>query len=155
MTEIERVAQLTQKTNQLNLCTNRYTDAQIEEIKDSDNKGYISLSVKDKFGDSGLTGVAVVSFADGKGEIMDFLMSCRVMGRNIEYVFMDFIMAYLKGKGCSSVSAKYIPTMKNKPVSDFYDKVGLPLVEESNGVKTYIISIGDYVGKQIDYISIK
>ena len=45
--------------------------------------------------------------------------------------------------------------MKNKPVSDFYDKVGLPLVEESNGVKTYIISIGDYVGKQIDYISIK
>ena len=98
VTEIERVAQLTQKTNQLNLCTNRYTDAQIEAIKDSDNKGYISLSVKDKFGDSGLTGVAVVSFADGKGEIMDFLMSCRVMGRNIEYVFMDFIMAYLRAK---------------------------------------------------------
>lgn len=153
--EIERVAQLTQKTNQLNLCTNRYTDNQIEVIRDSTNQSYISLSVRDKFGDSGLTGVAIVSFVEGKGEITDFLMSCRVMGRNIEFVFMNFIISYLKSRGCSSVSAKYIPTMKNKPVSDFYNKAGLPMIKESDGVKDYSVSICDYVGKRIDYIKVK
>lgn len=153
--EIERVAQLTQKTNQLNLCTNRYTDAQVEFIKESTNQSFISLSVRDKFGDSGLTGVAIVSFAEGKGEITDFLMSCRVMGRNIEYVFMDFVISYLKRKGCSSVSAKYIPTMKNKPVSVFYDKAGLAMIKESDGVKDYFVRICDYVEKNIDYIKIK
>lgn len=152
--EIERVAQLTQKTNQLNLCTNRYTDAQIEVIKDNANQSYISLSVKDKFGDSGLTGVAIVSYAEGKGEINDFLMSCRVMGRNIEFVFMDYIMDFLKEKGCITVSAHYIPTMKNKPVSDFYDKAGLPLIEEANGTKKYEIIINDYKKMNINYIKV-
>lgn len=153
--EVERVAQLTQKTNQLNLCTNRYTDAQVESIKESTSQSFISLSVRDKFGDSGLTGVAIVSFAEGKGEITDFLMSCRVMGRNVEYVFMDFVISYLKKRGCSSVSAKYIPTMKNKPVSDFYDKAGLSMIKESDGVKDYSIRICDYIGKNIDYIKIQ
>lgn len=152
--EIERVAQLTQKTNQLNLCTNRYTDSQIEVIKDSSYQSYISLSVKDKFGDSGLTGVAIVSYADGKGEINDFLMSCRVMGRNIEFVFMDYIMDYLKNKGCISVSAQYIPTMKNKPVSDFYDKAGVIMIEEKDGAKKYEIMINDFRRKKINYIKV-
>lgn len=152
--EVERVAQLTQKTNQLNLCTNRYTDAQIESIKDSTKQSYISLSVKDKFGDSGLTGVAIVSFTKGKGEINDFLMSCRVMGRNIEFVFIDYIINYLKSKGCDSVAAQYIPTMKNKPVSDFYDKVGLIMEGESDGIKNYYINVNDYKSKSINYIKV-
>lgn len=153
-TEIERVAQLTQKTNQLNLCTNRYTDAQIEAVKDSANQSYISLSVKDKFGDSGLTGVAVVSYEDGKGAVNDFLMSCRVMGRNIEFVFMDYIIDYLKSKGSDTVAAQYIPTMKNKPVSDFYDKVGLVMVGESDGTKNYSINTNEYTSKSINYIKV-
>lgn len=154
VSEVERVAQLTQKTNQLNLCTNRYTDAQIESIKDSTKQSYISLSVKDKFGDSGLTGVAIVSFTKGKGEINDFLMSCRVMGRNIEFVFIDYIINYLKSKGCDSVAAQYIPTMKNKPVSDFYDKVGLIMEGESDGIKNYYINVNDYKSKSINYIKV-
>lgn len=152
--EIERVAQLTQKTNQLNLCTNRYTDAQIEGIKDCEKQSYISLSVKDKFGDSGLTGVAIVSFTEGKGVINDFLMSCRVMGRNIEFVFIDYIIDYLKSKGCDSVAAQYIPTMKNKPVSEFYDKAGLIMEGESDGVKNYFINMNDYKSKSINYIKV-
>ena len=152
--EIERVAQLTQKTNQLNLCTNRYTDVQIEDIKDSANQSYISLSVKDKFGDSGLTGAAIVSYAEEKGEINDFLMSCRVMGRNIEFVFMDFIMDFLKEKGCSFVTAQYVPSMKNKPVSDFYDKAGISVNEETDGKKKYEINITDYRKKNINYIKV-
>lgn len=152
--EAERVAQLTQKTNQLNVCTTRYTQAQIEAIKESRNQSYISLSVKDKFGDSGLTGVAIVSYVDGKGRIDDFLMSCRVMGRNIEFSFVDYIMFFLIGHGCKIVETQYIPTQKNKPVSDFFEKCGFPVVFEKEGEKKYALVISDYNKKDIDYIKI-
>ena len=152
--EAERVAQLTQKTNQLNVCTTRYTQAQIESIKDSAMQSYISLSVKDKFGDSGLTGVAIVSYANSKGVINDFLMSCRVMGRNIEFVFVDYIMAYLKKQGCTSVEAQYLPTQKNKPVSDFYDKCGFPVISKIEGEKRYALNMEEYKEKSIDYIKV-
>lgn len=152
--EAERVAQLTQKTNQLNVCTTRYTQVQIEAIKENPNQSYISLSVKDKFGDSGLTGVAIVSYADGKGRIDDFLMSCRVMGRNIEYAFVDYMMSFLIGHGCKMVEAQYLPTQKNKPVSDFFDKCGFPVVFEKEGEKKYALAISDYNKKNIDYIKV-
>ena len=153
--EAERVAQLTQKTNQLNLCTNRYTQAQIEAVKDSSKQSYLSLSVSDKFGDSGLTGVAIVSYEGNKGKIDDLLMSCRIMGRNIEFVFMDYIMNFLKDHGCSTIEANYIPTQKNKPVIDFYEKCGFPLVEEKDGSKQYLIKMENYKYQDINYIKIK
>lgn len=153
--EAERVAQLTQKTNQLNVCTNRYTQSQIEDIKDSDMKSYLSLSVSDKFGDSGLTGVAIVEYNGTKGRINDFLMSCRVMGRNIEFCFMDYIIDFLKRHGCGTIEASYIPTQKNKPVSDFFEKCGFSLVEEKDGCKRYSITINDYKYQNINYIKIK
>lgn len=152
--EAERVSQLTQKTNQLNVCTTRYTQAQIEAIKENPNKSYISLSVKDKFGDSGLTGVAIVSYSDGKGRIDDFLMSCRVMGRNIEFAFVDYIISILKGHGCEIVEAHYLPTQKNKPVSYFFEKCGFPVVFEKEGEKKYALAISDYNIKNIDYIKV-
>jgi len=150
--EAERVSQLTQKTNQLNVCTTRYTQAQIEAIKKNPSQSYISLSVKDKFGDSGLTGVAIVSYADGKGRIDDFLMSCRVMGRNIEFAFVDHIMSFLIGRGCKVVETQYHPTQKNKPVSDFFEKCGFPIVSEKEDVKKYVLNVDDYKKQNIDYI---
>lgn len=152
--EAERIAQLTQKTNQLNVCTTRYTQAQIEAIKENYNHSYISLSVKDKFGDSGLTGVAIVSYAGGKGKIDDFLMSCRVMGRNIEFAFVDYIITFLSEHGCKTVEAQYLPTQKNKPVSDFFEKCGFPVVTEKEGEKIYFLSIDDYNKQKIDYIKV-
>lgn len=152
--EVERVAQLTQRTNQLNVCTNRYTQAQIEEIKKSDSRSYLSLSVKDRFGNSGLTGVAIVSYDGGKGVIVDFLMSCRVMGRNIEFAYVDFIVDYLKGKGCSAIKATYQPTQKNKPVADFFEKCGFPLVSEKEGKKVYSLNIGEYKYQNVEYIKV-
>lgn len=152
--EAERVAQLTQKTNQLNVCTTRYTQVQIESIRESETQSYISLSVKDKFGDSGLTGVAIVSYVNGKGVINDFLMSCRVMGRNIEFAFVDYIMGYLKEHGCTSVDAQYLPTQKNKPVSDFFDKCGLRVVSEEDGAKNYSLEIKEYNYQNVEYIKV-
>ena len=154
-TEVERVTQLTQKTNQLNLCTNRYTETQIETIRNAADKAFVSLSVKDKFGDSGLTGVSILSFANERGIIDDFLMSCRIMGRNVEFVFMDHIVRFLKSKGCKTIEANYLPTQKNKPVIDFYERAGLALIEEKEGAKHYALNIEKYEFKNINYITIK
>ena len=153
--EAERVAQLTQKTNQLNVCTNRYTQAQIDSIQKSQNQSYISLSVKDKFGDSGLTGVAIIRYDNEEGVIDDFLMSCRVMGRNIEFVFIDYILHFMKERGCKIVKAQYIATQKNKPVSDFFERCGFSLFEEKGGCKQYVLQSKEYVNQKINYIKIK
>ena len=152
--EVERVAQLTQKTNQLNVCTNRYTQAQMENIMTSKSQSYLSLSVKDRFGDSGLTGVAIVEYADGKGVVNDFLMSCRVMGRNIEFAFVDYIVKFLKEHGCTTIVAQYIPTQKNKPVSDFFDRCGFEVVSEDGGTKNYSIEISEYNYQHVEYIKV-
>ncbi len=152
--ETERVAQLTQKTNQLNVCTTRYTQGQIEVIKESTTKSYISLSVRDKFGDSGLTGVAIVSYADGKGVIDDLMLSCRIMGRNIEFAFVDFIMTFFRGRGCETVYAQYLPTQRNKPVADFFDRCGFHVVVEMNGKKRYSLDIEEYKMQNIEYIKV-
>ena len=153
--EVERVAQLTQKTNQFNLCTNRYTESQIEEIRNSNGKHFISATVSDKFGDSGLTGVAILSCNGNTAHIDDFLMSCRIMGRNIERVIMDSLVSLLGEWGCKRIESAYIPTQKNKPVADFYNQCGFKVVEEKDGTKSYALEIEDYVQSGITYIETK
>jgi FkbH-like protein len=151
---VERIAQLTQKTNQFNLCTHRYTDTQIADWM-ADGKHLIySVSVKDKFGDLGLTAVAIVTVEGHKSEITDFLMSCRIMGRNIEFAIMDTIWADLKKEGCEEVTAHYLATAKNKPVSDFYEKLNFKLVSSTEEQKDYQLNVNDYTYKNLNYIKI-
>ncbi|MBP5391389.1 MAG: HAD-IIIC family phosphatase [Bacteroidales bacterium] len=150
--ETERVAQLTQKTNQFNLCTNRYTESQIEDILKSGDRHFISATVSDKFGDSGLTGVVIVSRDGQDARIDDFLMSCRIMGRNIERVIMDSVVVLLRDMGCQTIRSRYIPTQKNKPVSDFYGQCGFCLQEENGGIKDYTLQIDKYIPSGISYM---
>ena len=121
----------------------------------SPSQSSLSLSVSDKFGDSGLTGVALVEYNGDRGKINDFLMSCRIMGRNLEYVFMDYIVVFLKQQGCNTIEACYRPTQKNKPVSDFYDRCGFLMVSEHNGKKAYILNANEYNYQNISYIKIR
>ena len=150
--EVERVSQLTQKTNQFNLCTNRYTESQIEQIRSSGTRHFISASVCDKFGDSGLTGAVIVTKDGQTARIDDFLMSCRIMGRNIERVIMDSLAGLLKEAGCTRIESAYIPTQKNKPVADFYDQCGFKVVGEKDGAKSYALELEDYTPSGITYI---
>ena len=134
---IPRIAQMTQKTNQFNLTSRRYTDS---EIKDFLVKGWKiwCLSVADRFGDSGITGVVMVN-AD---EIDTFLLSCRILGKGIENAFFQCIVALLKESGLRSIRASYIPTPKNVQVSDFYDRCGMTcVINQTDGVKKYLADI--------------
>lgn len=154
---IPRIAQLTQKTNQFNLTTHRYTESQLEYFT-SDNKHFVyAMFVKDKFGDNGLTGVCIVKEDENnsKNVILDsFLMSCRIIGRNIEFVFIGYIIKELANKGYKTLYSDYIQSSKNALVENFYDKVGFNYIGNINGTKKYGVKIQNFEIKKIDYIKL-
>jgi FkbH-like protein len=152
-----RIAQLTQKTNQFNLTTYRYTESQVEHFMADKKHEVYAMFVKDKFGDNGLTGVCIAKEdeKDPKNVILDsLLMSCRIIGRNIEFVYVSHIIKDLANKGYQTLTADYIPTKKNAQVEDFYDKVGLNLIENIDGTKHYSLNIANFEPKKVDYIKI-
>lgn len=129
---LSRIAQMTQKTNQFNLTTRRYSE---EDVKHKWKIGWKiwCLSVSDRFGDSGITGCILV---DGN-RIDELLLSCRILGKNIEYAFVKTVMTILRKNGIKELKAEYIPTQKNSQVSDFFDKCGFKLLSKVNGIKVY------------------
>lgn len=125
---IQRIAQMTQKTNQFNLTTRRYTDADVKGFVEAGWKIWC-ISVADKFGDNGITGCVMVN----GNEIDTFLLSCRILGKGIEFAFAKKVMSLLKGSGVSMLTAKYLPTAKNAQVKDFYERCGFVCVAEQEG----------------------
>lgn len=156
-TYMPRIAQLTQKTNQFNLTTYRYSETQIDHFMTDKKHEVYAMFVKDKFGDNGLTGVCIAKEddKDPKNVIIDtLLMSCRIIGRNIEFVFVNNIIKDLAEKGYQTLSSKYIPTKKNTQVEDFYQNMGFNLIEIINEEKNYCMDIENFEGKTLDYIKI-
>jgi FkbH-like protein len=151
---IPRMSQMTQKTNQFNLTTKRYSEADIKSFVDSEIYSVISVGVMDKFGDNGITALAIIKKNDKTAKIDTFLMSCRIIGRNIEYSFFDYLINFLKQNGIKEVSAKYHRTLKNDQVSDFYDNLGFSLVNKINENKHYVIKVNNYKPHLINYINI-
>jgi len=148
--DISRVSQLTQKTNQFNLTTKRYTEEDINFFLK--NKEYLLklIKVDDKFGDYGTTGLAIIKTIDPqKWELDNFLLSCRIIGKNIEFVFLQDIINEGKKKGIKQLIAKFIPTEKNALASNFLNEVGFILKEEAGIEKRYVLNIGEEIKKQV------
>ncbi len=140
---ISRISQMTQKTNQFNLTTHRYTEADIRTFADKGDYVYC-ISVSDRFGDNGITGAAIITRIGNKASIDSFLLSCRILGKGIESIFFKALMNKLKQDGIESVDATYIPTNKNSQVSDFYLKEGMTCLDEQNGIKKYSLKLSNY-----------
>lgn len=137
---IQRIAQMTQKTNQFNLTTHRYTEADVRGFVDEGWKVWC-ISVADKFGDNGITGAIMVK---PDGEIDTFLLSCRILGKGIEIAFVKKILAMLAEGGMETLSTKYLPTAKNAQVKDFWEKAGFTCVAETeDGSKEYLLALKD------------
>lgn len=141
---ISRMAQMTQKTNQFNLTTPRYTEAQITHFVDSLEYECFAFGVMDKFGDSGITGLCIVKYSDDTTALIDsLLMSCRILGRNIEYKFLGEVLKHCFRKA-DCIKATYIKTRKNAQVKNFYSKNGFKTKEESEDIIEYIMDKSDY-----------
>ncbi|OFV93313.1 MAG: hypothetical protein A3H95_05880 [Acidobacteria bacterium RIFCSPLOWO2_02_FULL_64_15] len=128
---IPRIAQLTQKTNQLNMTTRRYTEAQIQSFVNDPGCSAFSVSSKDRFGDDGIIGVCILKHCGDDSLIDTFLMSCRVIGRGIEQLMLAFIADLSRTKGARRLVGEFIATAKNQPAEGIYEKGGLKKVSET------------------------
>lgn len=139
--EIPRVAQLTQKTNQFNLTTRRYTESDIRRFVGSASTDVLYLRLRDKIADLGIVGVAIMHTADGVAEIDSLLMSCRALGRGVEWVMLDELRRRAEERGCSAVRGVYVPTAKNAQVAGLYPSAGFSAEAESGSSRSFIADV--------------
>jgi len=142
---IPRIAQLTQKTNQFNLTTRRYQEEDIKSLLEHDKYIIKCINVKDKFGDYGITGVVIIRKYNDEGcwNIDTFLLSCRILGKNIEFSLMQNLIDNAKKAGVKNIHGRFIFTKKNKPAENFLEECGFILDKEENGEKCYVLNIGN------------
>lgn len=152
---IARAAQMTQKTNQFNLRTQRYTEGDIQRF--IEDKGFVVgvFSLTDQFGDYGVSGLAIVKITgeqNSVGFIDTFLMSCRVIGRNVEYKFFESIFFKLKEMNVFQLHAEFLPTLKNKQVESFYDQLGFEFISTDDNARFYHLPMVGFSPKVVGYI---
>jgi FkbH-like protein len=121
---LPRVVQLLNKTNQMNLSTRRMTGSELSSWLKQERRRLWAFRVRDKFSDSGLTGILSLEAGTDSCRIVDFVLSCRVMGRDVERVMVAVALQCCRSLGCAELTAKYLETAKNKPCHDFWMKSG-------------------------------
>jgi len=148
---LPRIAQLIQRSNQWNLATRRYTEAQCEAFM-LDREGYhpICVSLQDRFGNYGLISVVVLRHEPRKVVIDEYLMSCRVLQRGVEQYTMNQIFAHARARGADEVVGSYVPTAKNAMVKDFYSQLGFEKInEDAGGRVTFRLAVAAYVPRAV------
>ena len=136
-----RLAQMTQKTNQFNLTTHRYSEDDIQHMA-NDRCLVYALSVSDRFGDNGITGEIILRPKGNDTMIIDtLLLSCRILGKGIEFAFLDTILNLTASKGVKTVEASYIKSAKNAQVADFYDRAGFTMTHATETEKHYRLEL--------------
>ena len=139
-----RIAQLSQRSNQFNLRTIRYTESEIEKIANSTDYSTFSFSLKDKFGDNGLISVIILKKEDLRTLFIDtWFMSCRVLKRGMENFVLNTIVEKSKKQGYQYLKGEYIATPKNEMVKDHYHNLGFKKED-----KFWILDIKKYKLKE-------
>jgi FkbH-like protein len=143
---MERIAQLTNKTNQFNLTTRRYTLAEIETAAHDGRHIGLYCRLMDRFGDNGLVSVVLGRIEDTLLHLDVWLMSCRVLKRELEEAMLDVVVERAKAEGLSALIGYYFPTAKNSMVALHYKKLGFALVAENtvSGASTWKLDLNTY-----------
>ncbi len=127
-----RVAQLSQRSNQFNLRTVRYTDADIEALAADPNVIDLSFTLEDKYGDNGLVAVVIMKPLDEETLFVDtWLMSCRVLKRGMENFTLNTMVESARAKGYERIVGEYLPTPKNGMVKEHYERLGFRKLEDT------------------------
>jgi len=146
--DIPRISQLINKSNQFNVTTRRRSEAEVEAlISDRDHYGF-SVRLADKFGDNGLISVVIVKAEDKTAIIDTWLMSCRVLKRQMEDEVVNEIVRLATARGCTKVVGHYLPTEKNGMVRDLSPRMGFALTEETPERASYQLTTEDFVPRK-------
>ncbi len=141
---MERLVQLVNKTNQFNLTTLRYSLEEMQKtVADPAKKVYL-YRVEDCFGDYGIVSALIVSLAGGIPMVEEWVLSCRVMGKQVEDALLGHVEAELLRAGYTELRGRYVPTGKNRPVAELYDRLGYREVSRGEGgEKEYSLCLKD------------
>lgn len=127
-----RVAQLTQRSNQFNLRTIRYTEEDIQRIANDPDYLTLAFSLQDKYGDSGLISLVIMKkISDNSLFIDTWIMSCRVLKRDMENFVLNKVVDLTVEKGFTKIIGEYIPSAKNSMVKDHYQNLGFKVIENN------------------------
>ncbi len=147
-----RVAQLSQRSNQFNLRTVRYTEDQITAVENDPRQKGFAFSLKDKFGDNGLIAVVIVKEQDADTLFIDtWFMSCRVLKRGMENFTLNTIVAWAREHSYSRIIGEYLPTPKNGMVAEHYTQLGFQKLEKADTAQ-WQLDVASYEQKEC-YIS--
>jgi FkbH-like protein len=140
---VPRVAQMHQRTNQFNLTTRRLTEVQIAALADNPERGLVLMGrVADNLGDHGVVIAATVAIDGTRAEIETFLMSCRVIGREIERAFLATLLTLLSRRGVERVIGRFAATTRNPMVRDFYGANGFAFLEGDDSASAWGLDLG-------------
>ena len=152
---LARVAQLTQKTNQFNLTTRRYTEEQIAAMAKQPEWHIFSIRVRDRFGDHGLVGVAIAHDEGEQCEVDTFLLSCRVIGRTVETALLAHLAESARQRGHKRLVGWFLPTKKNAPARDFYQQHGFERQETNGAGSLWALALQSSTLRCPDWIKLK
>lgn len=151
---VARAAQLTQKTNQFNLTSKRYGEAQIQEFLSDPAYRVVIMKLRDRFGDSGFIGLAITREAGQDAIIDTFLLSCRVIGRGAETALLAHIVQEARGAGKAHVLGNFRSTSKNEPSRPFFRDHGFRLVDESQDQSTWNLALENATVQPPDFMKV-
>jgi FkbH-like protein len=123
-TTLARIAQLTQKTNQLNTTTKRYSESDVQAMARDPAWHLFGVKIADRFGDNGIVGVVFLHRDGQQLDIDTFLLSCRVIGRTVETMMLSHVCELGIAAGCTKVTGWFLPTKKNEPAAQIYASNG-------------------------------
>lgn len=153
---LERLAQLTQKTNQFNFTLERQTLNEIKKKTKNNNNQIYAFSLQDKFGEYGTVGLMDVSIIPKKKAIIqNFLMSCRVMGREVETTFLTEVIKKLQKMKLKNVEGIFVKGPKNKIVESFYGKNGFKIIKNLKNKKVFSVEITEFLKERVKKSPIK
>jgi FkbH-like protein len=142
--DVPRISQLINKSNQFNVTTRRRSEAEVEALLTDKSHYGFSVRLADKFGDNGLISVVIVAVKGETATVDTWLMSCRVLKRQMEDEVVNEMVRLAKQRGCSTIVGHYIPTEKNGMVRDLFQRMGFTPVDETPERTTWRLDVSEF-----------
>jgi FkbH-like protein len=145
----KRIAQLISKSNQFNLTTRRYSEAEIAVLQSRSDVFTIQARLEDIFGDNGMISAVICRQTGQRWEVDTWIMSCRVLGRRVEEAILQYLVEHARLMGITEIIGRYIPTAKNDLVREHFSRLGFRQTCSQNGETTWGLVVGGYSEKKL------
>jgi FkbH-like protein len=148
--DLVRITQLFSKTNQFNTTTKRYTAEEVASFAAAEETVTLQFRLLDKFGDNGLVSAMILRPDPKQPEVLEidnWVMSCRVFGRQLEFEALNIAVEQARRRGSEALRADYIPTPKNGVISELYSSLGFFPLSDKTGSSCWILELAKYVAR--------